>query len=68
MVLRSNDDVVTVTAFYNDNLNTGDWHVTAFIGSAGQVQFHRVSRPATFGVVQLLGRGQHTEIRIQLDS
>ena len=68
MVLRSNDDVVTVTAFYNDNLNTGDWHVTAFISSAGQVQFHRVSRPATFGVVQLLGRGQHTEIRIQLDS
>ncbi len=68
MVLRSNDDVVTVTAFYNENLNTGDWHVTAFISSAGQIQFHRVSRPATFGVVQLFGRGTQTEVRIQLDS
>ena len=68
MVLQSGDDVATVTAFYNDNLNTGDWHVTAFITSAGQIQFHRVSRPATFGVVQLFGRGTQTEVRIQLDS
>ncbi len=68
MGLRSNDDVATVTAFYNDKLSTGDWQVTAFISSVGQIQFHRVSRPATFGLVQLLGRGQQTEIQIQLDS
>jgi hypothetical protein len=68
MVLQSNDDAATVTAFYNDNLNTGDWHVTAFISSYGQIQFHRVSRPATVGLVQLLGKGKQTEIRIQLDS
>ena len=68
MILESADDVATVTAFYNDNLSTGDWQVTAFISSAGQIQFHRVSRPATVGLVQLFGKGQQTEIRIQLDS
>jgi hypothetical protein len=64
MVLESGDDAATVTAFYNDNLNSADWHVTAFISSGGQIQFNRVSRPATVGVVQLLGKGQQTEIRI----
>jgi len=68
MVLESTDDVATVTAFYNEQLNIGDWQVTAFISSYGQIQFHRVSRPATLGLVQLLGKGQQTEIRIQLDS
>jgi hypothetical protein len=68
MVLGSTDDVATVTAFYNENLNTGDWQVTAFISAYGQIQFHRVSRPATLGLVQLLGKGQQTEIEIQLDS
>jgi hypothetical protein len=67
-VLESGDDAATVTTFYNDNLNTGDWHVTAFISSMGQIQFQRVSRSATVGLVQMLGRGQQTEIRIQLDS
>jgi hypothetical protein len=68
MVLESGDDSTTVTAFYNDLLNSGDWHVTAFISSAGQIQFHRVSRPATVGLVEVLGKGQRSEIRIQLDS
>jgi hypothetical protein len=68
MVLESSDDSATVSAFYNDNLNTGDWHVTAVISSAGQIQFHRVSRPATVGLVEVLGKGQQSEIRIQLDS
>jgi hypothetical protein len=68
MVLESSDDSAMVAAFYKDNLNAGDWTVTADLTSYGQIQFHRVSRPATFGVVQLLGKGQQTEIRIQLDS
>lgn len=68
MVLQSNDDVATVTAFYSQKLDSGDWKVTAIISEAGQIQFHRVSRQATFGIVNLLGRGEHTEIRIQLDS
>ena len=68
MTLQSGDDVATVTAFYREKLDSGDWKVTAFLSDGGQIQFHRVSRQATFGLVDLLGRGQHTEIRIQLDS
>ncbi|TMC00843.1 MAG: hypothetical protein E6J40_01115 [Chloroflexi bacterium] len=68
MVLRSNDDSATVTSFYQDKLNGGDWKVTAYIASIGQIQFQRVSRQQSVGVVELLGRGNQTEIRIQLDS
>lgn len=66
--LESTDDVATVTTFYTARLNSGDWKVTAVISSVGQIQFHRVSRDQTVGLVQLLGRGQHTEIIIQLSS
>lgn len=66
MILESNDDSTTVIAFYNDKLNTGDWKVTAYIDSIGQIQFHRVSRPQTEGVIDFLSRGQHTEIQLQL--
>ena len=68
MVLESNDDAATVTAFYQEKLSTGDWKVTAYITSIGQIQFQRVSRQQTVGVVDLLGRGQQTEIHIELDS
>lgn len=68
MVLESNADSATVLAFYNENLSGGDWKVTAYSPDAGQVQFHRVSRLQTWGTVFVLGRGQHSEIRIQLDS
>ena len=68
MVLRSNDDSATVTSFYQDKLNSGDWKVTAYIASIGQIQFQRVSRQQSVGVVELLGRGSQTEIHIQLDS
>jgi hypothetical protein len=68
MVLESTDDSATVTGFYNEKLSSGDWKVTAYIASMGQIQFQRVSRPQTVGVIDLLGRGQHTEIHIQLDS
>jgi hypothetical protein len=68
MVLESTDDAATVTAFYDDKLRTGDWTVIADLPSFGQIQFHRVSRPQSFGVVDLLAKGQQTEIRIQFDS
>src|SRR4029077_2454348 len=35
MVLQSNDDVSTVTAFYNEKLGSGDWKVTTFVSSIG---------------------------------
>jgi hypothetical protein len=68
MVLKSNDDPATVTSFYQEKLSSGDWKVTAYIASIGQIQFQRVSRQQSVGVVDLLGRGQQTEIHIQLDS
>jgi hypothetical protein len=68
MVLESTDGSVTVTAFYDDNLRTGDWIVIADLPSNGQIQFQRASRPQAGGVVQLLAKGQQTEIRIQFDS
>lgn len=66
--LDSNDDVTTVTAFYTSHLNSGDWKVTGTDPSNGQIQFTRVSRGQTVGVIDLLGRGQHTVIEIKLDS
>jgi hypothetical protein len=68
MTLDSNDNVATVTAFYRDKLDSGDWKVVAYNDSTGQIQFHRVSRPLTVGTVELLGRGSSSEINITLDS
>lgn len=68
MTLVSNDDVATVTAFYDEKLSSGDWKVVTFNASSGQIHFQRVSRPLTVGTVDLLGRGTGTEIRIDLSS
>lgn len=68
MTLDSNDTVATVTAFYKEKLDSGDWKVVSFSDSTGQIQFLRVSRPQTVGTVDLLGRGSSTEIRIDLSS
>ena len=68
MTLDSNDNVATVTAFYNEKLGSGDWKVVTFNQSTGQIQFQRASRPLTVGTVDLLGRGSGTEIRIDLSS
>jgi hypothetical protein len=68
IVLESNDDVATVTSFYTLQLDTGDWTVASSDPSSGEIQFTRKSRSATVGDLLLLGRGQHTEIQIQLDS
>jgi hypothetical protein len=68
MTLDSNDSVATVTAFYDQKLNRGDWKVISFNDSSGQIRFQRVSRPLTVGTVDLLGRGSGAEIRIDLSS
>ena len=68
IVLNSNDDVATVTGFYQSHLNDGDWTVVSSDAANGVIDFLRKSRPQTVGTVTLLGRGQHSEIDIQLDS
>lgn len=68
MTLDSSDNVATVTAFYRDRLESGDWKVVAYDDSSGRIQFQRVSRPLTVGTVELLGRGSSSEIEITLDS
>ena len=68
MVLDSNDDVATVTTFYQAHLNNGDWTIVSVDPSNGVIKFERKSRTQTVGYVTLVGRGQHSEIQIQLDS
>ena len=68
ITLESNDGVAAVTSFYQDGLNTGDWTITSSDTANGAFQFQLRSRPQTAGTISLLGRGQHTEIQIELDS
>jgi hypothetical protein len=68
MTLESNDDATTVSAFYGSRLDSGDWTITANDTTNGVIRLSRKSRPATVGEIQLLGRGQHTEIQIRFDS
>ena len=65
MVLTSNDDVSTVTDWYAGHLNEGDWTDNVDSG-AGSINFQQVSGGHATGSVQLLGAGQHTEIRISV--
>ncbi|HEY2599675.1 MAG TPA: hypothetical protein VGJ79_14490 [Candidatus Dormibacteraeota bacterium] len=68
MVFTSNDGVAVVTAFYEAQLNSGDWTVVSSDSANGVITFKRKSRPQTVGTVTLLGQGQHSQIDIQLDS
>ena len=68
MTMSSNDDVATVSAFYSGQLNSGDWTIVSSDKTIGEIRFRRTSRPASVGVIDLLGRGQHTEIQIRFDS
>ena len=68
MVIDSNDEVATVTTYYQARLNNGDWTIVSSDAANGVITFQRKSRPQTVGTVTLLGRGQHSEIDIQLDS
>jgi hypothetical protein len=66
--LEANDDVATVTDFYANRLESGDWKITSNDRNNGVISFARRSRPQSVGSVQLLGRGQHTLIQVKLDS
>jgi hypothetical protein len=68
MVLNSNDSAATVTTYYEQQLGSGDWTIVSSDTASGVLSFQRKSRPQTVGTVTLLGRGQHSEIDIQLDS
>ena len=68
ITLESNDDAPTVTAFYTDRLNSGDWTLDSNDPTTGEITFHLNSRHATIGKIDFLARGQHTEIQIVLDS
>jgi hypothetical protein len=68
ITLQSQDDVATVTSYYAAHLSSGDWTITSNDSANGTINFSRPSRPATVGSLQLLGRGQHTQIDIRLDT
>ena len=65
IVFESNDDVETVTAFYQSKLNSGDW-VTSSGNPAGQVSFQVAKNAQPFGTVNVAVSTMHTEITIDL--
>jgi len=67
ITLESSDSVDTVTTWYASHLGSGGWTVSTDAAS-GTLRFRSNSAPSTFGTMELLGRGEHTEIRITLDS
>lgn len=66
--LSSDDGVATVSAFYTSQLNSGDWQILANDRTNGQIRFTRRSRTQDVGIIQMLGRGQHSDIAIKFDS
>jgi hypothetical protein len=68
MVLDSNDNVASVTTFYQAHLVNGDWTIVSSDSTNGVIKFQRKSRTQTVGYVTLVAQGQHSEIQIQLDS
>jgi hypothetical protein len=65
-VFESNDDVATVTGFYQSKLNTGAWQVTSLGTQADKVNFQPAKSAAPFGTVQVAVGNTHTEITIDL--
>jgi hypothetical protein len=68
VTFQSNDNVTTVSNFYLRHLETGDWTIASNDPATGEIRIRRKSRPATVGTVDLIGRGQHSEIQIRIDS
>src|SRR5258708_22304404 len=64
VVLESNDDVATVTAFYESKLNTGAWQVTSSATQGGKIIFQPAKAATPFGTVQVVVSNTHTEITI----
>jgi len=65
-VFESNDDVATVTAFYQSKLNTGAWQVTSLGIQADTVNFQPNKSAAPCGTLQVAASNTHTEITIDL--
>jgi hypothetical protein len=66
MAFESNDDVEAVTAFYESNLNSGDWRVTTSGIPAGQISFQPAKEARPFGTVNVAVGKTRTEIAIDL--
>ncbi len=67
MTLSSNDDVAPVTSFYASRLSEGPWR-DEVNSTTGVITFEEISGGHATGEVQLLGSGQHTEIRISVNT
>lgn len=65
-VFESNDDLATVTAFYQSKLNTGDWQDISSDIQTDKVNFQPAKSETPFGTVQVAVSGTHTEITIDL--
>ncbi len=65
-VFESNDDVASVTAFYQSKLNTGAWQVTSLGIPADTVTFQPAKSAAPFGTVHVAVSNAQTEITIDL--
>ena len=68
MILRSGDSVDAVSAFYQQNLNTGDWTIPPSHPPGDTYAFARKSRPETVGEVVVTAKGLSTEINIRLNT
>ena len=63
---RTRDSAAEVQAFFETNLDRGDWSVTSVDEGAGLVRFQRVSKP-DFGQVKVIAfPGQETQFQIEL--
>jgi hypothetical protein len=67
-IFESNDDVATVTAFYQSKLNTGAWRATSPGTQADTVNFQPARSAAPFGTLQVAVSSTQTEITIDLFS
>jgi hypothetical protein len=68
MTLIADDPIDTVSAYYHDRLESGDWILDSMEPIKGTFDFHRFSRPKTAGTVEPHQLGQQTEILIVLYS
>ncbi|HKW71171.1 MAG TPA: hypothetical protein VJP81_11355 [Candidatus Dormibacteraeota bacterium] len=64
---RTRDTAADVQAFFQTNLNEGDWTVTAVDEHNGVIRFQRTSKPRTAGYVKVLSvPGTQTQFQIQI--
>lgn len=59
-------DSTTVTSFYQSQLNSGDWTVTASDTRNGTVSFSRRSSPKVHGTLAIYGHGTRTQVQYEI--